>query len=558
MDVFHLNQEGHTERIQKVIRTPFHDHLKRMLPKLTDWLVVREEIQVDGHKVILAYAPKIKAVRLIVPFEGRVDGELCDAIAEKFLENDEVLQTKLRWGVGDHHVHIDWRLTQVIGATQIDQWFTEEEQFKYRELEIWVVQFYGEDCMLVDKRHQRELSKEYGSTVECRVDVLKELLNSPVISKRTPKTGGSNDSSEDGIKPYIRILQKEDELVLQKAFKAFDGGTWATLSVVKPQHSETREAVVVTRASLNKLLKTLGEDDVVTLTETKDQVVATTGQGEQLSVDGLQIKALPFLPLDETEVLRTASVPVSVLVHCFKHCQPNVSEMPIRDFFGYVYLSIKVENGEGRVRAVGCTQHSIMHYAETYQSVEQNDAEYVYCVPKICISKLLMLLDGQTGLVELTDYRYGSMVSWGSYRLRFERPSKPLPEIGPFFKELDDVTSHTVISMKDFRHAVSVMQNIWGDKIIKNIHLSHADGVVRLVCKTKDQTESATLDIPSYGSKGDAPNFHLNVQLILKALENVNDDQFDIMGKPSDSGHLVFFQSVGERDWLLMTTQMKA
>lgn len=103
--------------------------------------------------------------------------------------------------------------------------------------------------------------------------------------------------------------------MLQKAFKAFDGGTWATLSVVKPQHSETREAVVVTRASLNKMLKTLGEDDVVTLTETKDQVVATTGQGEQLSVDGLQIKALPFLPLDETEVLRTASVPVSVLLH---------------------------------------------------------------------------------------------------------------------------------------------------------------------------------------------------------------------------------------------------
>lgn len=147
------------------------------------------------------------------------------------------------------------------------------------------------------------------------------------------------------------------------------------------------------------------------------------------------------LPLEDTEIFRTTSIPVSIITAAFMLCEPITSANTARDFFGYVFLKIRANERRGFLSAFGGNPVAVMCLDKSFQSVESHFPESVFAIHKYCVRKLLTLWNGHEGEIQLTETRYSTVVARGLYRLRFAKPTQPFPSIDPYFRQFDKVTS---------------------------------------------------------------------------------------------------------------------
>ena len=147
------------------------------------------------------------------------------------------------------------------------------------------------------------------------------------------------------------------------------------------------------------------------------------------------------LPLEDTEIFRTTSIPVSIITAAFMLCEPITSANTARDFFGYVFLKIRANERRGFLSAFGGNPVALMCLDKSFQSVESHLREIVIAIHKYCVRKLLTLWNGHEGEIQLTETRYSTVVARGLYRLRFAKPTQPFPSIDTYFRQFDEVAS---------------------------------------------------------------------------------------------------------------------
>lgn len=99
---------------------------------------------------------------------------------------------------------------------------------------------------------------------------LMTMLKDPEITLTPDYYDWCVDDKEELLLKYVRVIQTRDELMLQRLFSSYEEGPYATVSVIKSSRSLTCGEVTVSRQSLMARLGNFSPDDVVRLTQYKN------------------------------------------------------------------------------------------------------------------------------------------------------------------------------------------------------------------------------------------------------------------------------------------------
>ena len=109
--------------------------------------------------------------------------------------------------------------------------------------------------------------------------------------------------------------------MLQRLFSSYEEGPYATVSVIKPSRSRTYGEVTVSRQSLMARLGNFSPDDVVRLTQYKNNtMIENLSTGKITYSSGIAYKDLPLLPSAVEQCVAKAKVSVKDLLACFDCC----------------------------------------------------------------------------------------------------------------------------------------------------------------------------------------------------------------------------------------------
>ena len=383
------------------------------------------------------------------------------------------------------------------------------------------------------------------------------MLKDPEITLSSDYYDWCADEKEEFLAKYVRIIQTKDELILQRIFRSFDGGPFATVSVIKPRRSRTYGEVTVSRQSLLTRLGNFSPNDEVSLTQYKDKtVIENLSTGKLTYSSGIAYKDLPLLPSVIEQCVDEMKVSAQDLLACFDCCEPCVADLMHKpDALAYLHLKGFGLKRVGYLSAIGMSLFSLMYFTSQVRGQFADDADVFVAIPKHCLDKLRVMLRGQDGMVEIGATPSGGYVAYEQYRLNFLRPETPLPDLNKLGKEVDKATSSIVVNLSDLKRALLKNEPIWvtGESNV-NLRREGEHLTVSFVVNGEVQGEKCLLMPISFSGK--VPNFTINAWTLHCALENAASNRVEVCGYPN-TDKSVCFRGLDDPQWVLIVRGVK-
>ena len=422
---------------------------------------------------------------------------------------------------------------------------------------VWIPYSEGREAMLFDSHNSAKAVNPQTGHIRASVRDLMTMLKDPEITLSSDYYDWCVDDKEELLSKYVRVIQTRDELMLQRLFSSYEEGPYATVSVIKPSRSRTYGEVTVSRQSLMARLGNFSPDDVVRLTQYKNNtMIENLNTGKITYSSGIAYKDLPFLPSAVEQCVAEAKVSAKDLLVCFDCCDSSVADVMLKpDAFAYLHLTVSGNKRVGNLSAIGMSVYGLMHFASQVRGQFADDREVFITLPKHCLDKLRVMLRGQDGMVEIAATPSGGYLAYEQYRIHFSRPETPLPDLNKLDKEVDKATSRTVFNVSGLQRALMQNRSIClsgeGEVCLKREgdYLS-----VSLVVDGELQGEKSLLRVESFSGKD--PNFYINAWMLNRAIENVNSDRVELRGYPN-ADKPICFKGLGDPYWVLIVRGVK-